>query len=234
MNILITGASRGIGRELVLKFAQNPNSTIVVLTTNSEQLNSLAIECLEVFNNSIIFHSINFLSENINQELAKLFESINLNFDIVINNAGKLINKPFLQNTLKELEELNKINIYGPYLVCQQIIGKYANKNCHIINIGSMGGVQGSVKFPGLSIYSLTKAALANLTECLAEEFKDTGIKINCLALGSAQTEMLEEAFPGYKSTVSAKEMAEYIFQFSISSGKFFNGKIIPVSVTTP
>ena len=112
--------------------------------------------------------------------------------------------------------------------------GKYANKNCHIVNIGSIGGVQGSVKFPGLSIYSSTKAALANLTECLAEEFKDTSIKINCLALGSAQTEMLEEAFPGYKSTVSAKEMAEYIFQFSISSGKLFNGKIIPVSVTTP
>jgi short-subunit dehydrogenase len=234
MNVLITGASRGIGRELVLKFAQNANNNIVVFTSNTDKLEALANECLKKYNNRIIFQAINFLSNNITEEIEEAFSELNLNFDIVINNAGKLINKPFLESHIKELEDLSRINVYGPYLVCQQIIGEYANKNCHIVNIGSMGGVQGSVKFPGLSSYSATKAALANLTECLAEEFKDAEIKINCLALGSAQTEMLQEAFPGYQSQVSAKQMADYIFQFSTSSGNLFNGKIIPVSVTTP
>src|SRR5581483_7914106 len=83
--------------------------------------------------------------------------------------------------------------------------------NAHIVNIGSMGGFQGSSKFPGLSAYSASKAALHNLTECLAQEFIDLGIKVNCLALGSAQTEMLEKAFPGYESPVMAFEMGKYI-----------------------
>ena len=234
MNVLITGGSRGIGRELVLKFAQNANNKIVVFTSNIEDLSGLAIECKEKHKNTIAFYPINFMSNNIAQELTEAFSKLKVNFDVVINNAGKLINKPFLESNVQELKELNKVNVYGPFLICQQIISKYANKNCHIVNISSMGGVQGSVKFPGLTMYSSTKAALANLTECLAEEFKETGIKINSLALGSAQTEMLQEAFPGYQSQVSAEQMAEYIFQFSTLSGSLFNGKIIPVSVTTP
>jgi len=104
----------------------------------------------------------------------------------------------------------------------------------HILNIGSMGGYMGSIKFPGLAYYSASKAALANLTECLAEELKDTGIRINCLALGSAQTEMLAEAFPGYQSPVSASQMATFITDFAINGSKLFNGKVLPVSVATP
>ena len=90
------------------------------------------------------------------------------------------------------------------------------------------------MEFAGLSVYSSSKAALANLTEVLAEEYKDTNTKINCLALGSAQTEMLQEAFPDYQAKVSAKQMATYIKEFSLSGDKLFNGKILPVSVSTP
>ena len=104
----------------------------------------------------------------------------------------------------------------------------------HIVNIGSMGGFQGSMKFPGLSAYSASKAALHTLTECLAQEFAEQGIKVNCLAIGSAQTEMLEEAFPGYQSPVMAFEMGKYIADFSITGHRFFNGKVLPVAVTTP
>jgi short-subunit dehydrogenase len=234
MNILITGVSRGIGRELVLKFAQNPNNNIVVFSSNSEQAKALSQKCEQEFNNKITHYTLNFLAKNIDELLLAAFSQIDIVFDVVINNAGKLINQPFLKNTLPELEELHRINFVAPYLICQNIVKQNTTTSCHIVNIGSMGGVQGSVKFPGLSVYSATKAALANLTECLAEELKDTNVKINCLALGSAQTEMLQEAFPGYQSQVSAKQMADYIFQFSTSGGNLFNGKIIPVSITTP
>ena len=70
--------------------------------------------------------------------------------------------------------------------------------------------------------------------EKLAEEFKNTGIKINTLALGAVQTEMLEEAFPGYKASINPIEMADFIYKFSLEGNSFFNGKIIPVSITNP
>ena len=97
-----------------------------------------------------------------------------------------------------------------------------------------MGGFQGSSKFPGLSAYSASKAALGNLTECLAEEFKEMGIAVNALALGAVKTEMLEEAFPGYVPPVNAQEMAGFMANFATSGHHFFNGKILPVSVSTP
>ena len=234
MNVLITGVSRGIGRELVLKFAENPTNNIVVFSSSAEKVEELSRECEVKFNNKITYFNLDFLSQNIDKLLIAVFSKIHFVFDVVINNAGQLINKPFLNNTLTEIEELYRVNFIAPYLICQNVIKQNTKSNCHIVNIGSMGGVQGSVKFPGLSIYSASKAALANLAECLAEEYKETNIKINCLALGSAQTEMLAQAFPGYQSQVSAEQMANYIYGFAILGNNLFNGKIIPVSVTTP
>src|SRR5208282_5900863 len=99
-----------------------------------------------------------------------------------------------------------------------------------IVNISSIGGVQGSAKFKGLSAYSSSKAALINITECLAEEFKERGIAVNCLALGSVQTEMFSAAFPSFEAALTAEEMANYISEFAVTGNKYFNGKVIPVS----
>ena len=111
----------------------------------------------------------------------------------------------------------------------------YLNKtNSHIVNISSMGGFQGSAKFPGLTAYSSAKAALCAFTEVFAEEYKDSSIKMNCLCLGAVQTKMLEKAFPGFKAEISPKEMGSYIFDFARKQGRFLNGKIIPVSLSTP
>jgi len=90
------------------------------------------------------------------------------------------------------------------------------------------------MKFPGLAAYSSSKGALLTLTEMLAEEYKEQGISFNALALGAVQTEMLEEAFPGYKAPVSAVEMANYIYNFALTGNKFYNGKILQVSSSTP
>jgi len=104
----------------------------------------------------------------------------------------------------------------------------------HVVNISSMGGVQGSVKFAGLSAYSSSKGALITLTELLAEEYKEHGPSFNVLALGAVQTEMLEEAFPGYKPPMLAIEMAEYIVDFSLNGQKYYNGKLLQVANSTP
>jgi NAD(P)-dependent dehydrogenase (short-subunit alcohol dehydrogenase family) len=68
----------------------------------------------------------------------------------------------------------------------------------------------------------------------LAEEYKEEGISFNVLALGSVQTEMLAEAFPGYQAPISAGEMANYIYDFTLTGNKYFNGKVLQVSSTNP
>jgi short-subunit dehydrogenase len=235
MNILITGASRGIGYEVVKQFAINPSNNIIVLSRNKQQLNQLKDYCKNQFQNHIHIYSIDFLAESFEQDLEKVFLNHQHHFDIIINNAGYLLNKPFADYSIKEVKDIYQVNTYAPIQIIQSAI-KFNDKSktCHIINISSMGGFQGSVKFPGLSIYSSSKAALANLTECLAEEYKNTNIKINCLALGSVQTEMLNQAFPDYKAQLTPQQIAKYIADFSVDGTQYFNGKIIPVSNTTP
>ncbi|RZL62146.1 MAG: SDR family oxidoreductase, partial [Pedobacter sp.] len=153
--------------------------------------------------------------------------------DILINNAGSLVNKPFLDTTETDLSEMLESNVVSHFKMIKATL-PLMQSGSHIVNVGSMGGYQGSVKFPGLLAYSASKAALHTLSECLAFELAEQGIKVNCLALGSAQTEMLEAAFPGYESPVMAFEMGKYVADFARTGHKFFNGKVLPVAVTTP
>ena len=85
-----------------------------------------------------------------------------------------------------------------------------------------------------MAAYSSSKGAVSILTELLAEEFKETGPFVNALALGAVQTEMLSEAFPGLDVPMDAKTMAAYIAQFALTGHRFYNGKVLPVSNTTP
>jgi NAD(P)-dependent dehydrogenase (short-subunit alcohol dehydrogenase family) len=153
--------------------------------------------------------------------------------DILVNNAGLLIHKPFELMEDNDFDRIFRANVKSIFNLTRYLLPIFS-ENAHIVNIGSMGGFQGSVKFPGLSLYSASKGAIAILTECLAEEFKERKIKVNCLALGSAQTEMLGEAFPGYRAPLSAEEMASFICDFSLHGHRWFNGKILPVAVSTP
>jgi short-subunit dehydrogenase len=155
--------------------------------------------------------------------------------DILINNAGDLINKPFRDTSLEEIERIFRINVFAPSLLIRELLPLMGKQDTtHVVNIGSMGGYQGSVKFPGLSIYSASKAALACLSECLNEEFKEGGIAFNCLALGSVQTEMLEEAFPGYKAKLQPEEMAAFISNFALTAHRQMRGKVVPVALGNP
>ncbi|VAW21336.1 Oxidoreductase, short-chain dehydrogenase/reductase family [hydrothermal vent metagenome] len=224
-NVIITGTSRGIGFELAQLFAKNGHK-VLALSRNSELLRSLNIK-------NITTISIDLSKET---ELKKVITFISLHWktvDILINNAGKLIHKPFKELTTTDFLKVYKVNIFGVAELTRQLI-PFLKKGSHVVNISSIGGVQGSLKFPGLAAYSSSKGALITLTELLAEEYKEQQISFNVLALGAVQTEMLEEAFPGYKASVSANEMAHYIFDFSLNGNKYYNGKILQVSSTTP
>ena len=224
-NIIITGTSRGIGFELVKLFA-NHGHQVLALSRNLNPISELQIK--NVFTISCDVCEIS--------DYKKVEEFINTNWkqvDVLINNAGTLINKPFVETTMADFEQVYKTNVFGVSEMIRTVL-PFMKKNSHVVTISSIGGIQGSVKFPGLSAYSSSKGALIILTELLAEEFKETGPSFNVLALGAVQTEMLEEAFPGYVAPTTAIEMAEYILDFSLNGQKYYNGKSLQVSNSTP
>ncbi len=224
-NIIITGTSRGIGFELAQLFSKN-NYRVLALSRNTAPLNSLKLK-------NITSISVDLSNE---KDLKKVIDFVANNWksvDILINNAGKLINKPFHELSSADFLEVYKVNVFAIAELTKQLI-PFFKKGSHVVNISSIGGVQGSLKFPGLAAYSSSKGALLTLTELLAEEYKEKSISFNALALGAVQTEMLDEAFPGYKAPVSANEMAQYIYNFALTGNQFYNGKILQVSSTTP
>lgn len=236
MNIIVTGASRGIGFELVKLFCKQNGNTVIAIARNAEKLEMLRKEVADSKGTSHVIPMVCDLNDEIQvQALAKEIAKQTPSIDILINNAGAIVNKPFLELTKSDLATVYNVNVFSVVNLVQQLLpAMNQEKRSHVVTIGSMGGFQGSVKFSGLSAYSSSKAALACLTECLAEEFKAMNTAFNCLALGAAQTEMLEEAFPGYKAPLSAKQMATFIADFAQNAQSYMNGKSIPVSMSNP
>lgn len=224
MNIVITGAGKGIGFAVAKKFLEKGDK-VAAVSRNVEKLKLLDFKGLYVSSFDLLQTDYTPLINFINEKFSHV--------DILINNAGLLINKPFLDFSDNNFDEIFNINVKAAFKLSQALI-KYFGNPSHIVNISSMGGVQGSVKFPGLSLYSAAKGALAVLSETMALELKEYGIFVNALALGAVKTEMLEQAFPEYQAPLSPEEMAEFIFDFAVSGYKYFNGKILPVSISTP
>jgi len=230
MKILITGASRGIGRATALKLAEEGHQ-VVALARTTAALRSLESEAQGAFPIRLLPMDLRQVDENALQiALAEVG-----GLDVLINNAGRLIHKPFEQLSDDDWQAQWEVNLLGVVRLLRLLFPYLkASTHAHVVNVSSMGGVQGSSKFPGLSAYSSTKGALSILTECLAEEWKDHGIAVNALALGAVQTEMLAEAFPGLKAPLSSEEMAEFLGYFATRGQGFFNGKVLPVSSSTP
>jgi len=224
-NIIITGTSRGIGLEMVKLFSKLGHR-VLALSRNEDPVKSLNLEHVETL-------AFDITLEKDLDNLSDYLENDWKNVDVLINNAGAIINKPFKDSSIAEFKKVYDTNVFGVVGLTQKAL-PFLHKESHVVTISSMGGVQGSMKFAGLSAYSSSKGAVITLTELLAEEYKESGPSFNVLALGAVQTEMLEEAFPGYKAPLSASAMAQYIVDFSLTGHKYYNGKMLQVSNSTP
>ncbi|GGE18921.1 SDR family NAD(P)-dependent oxidoreductase [Psychroflexus salis] len=224
-NIVITGTSRGIGFEMVKLLAQQGHQ-ILALSRNEKPVTNLklpnvtALSC-DLGDEKEIKKAVNYVKQN--------WEAV----DVLINNAGFFLKQDFAGTKMKDVKQVYEVNVFSVFNLTHQIL-PYLKANSHVLNISSMGGVQGSVKFPGLAAYSSSKAAIITFTELLAEEYKENGPSFNVLALGAVQTEMLAEAFPGFEAPVSAEEMGSYIANFALTGHQFYNGKLLQVSNSTP
>jgi NAD(P)-dependent dehydrogenase (short-subunit alcohol dehydrogenase family) len=223
-NIIITGTSRGIGYELALQFA-NAGHQVLALSRKIPQtlLEHQNITCL----------SVDLSNETELQKVTDFLASTWKKVDVLVHNAGALLLKPFAETTQNDFENIYKVNVFGVANLTRACL-PYLQKGSHVVTISSMGGIQGSLKFAGLSAYSSSKGAVITLSELLAEEYKERGIAFNILALGAVNTEMLQEAFPGYQASLSAVEMANYIYDFALTGNKYYNGKVLEVSSSNP
>nr|WP_321222883.1 SDR family oxidoreductase [uncultured Psychroserpens sp.] len=224
-NIIITGTSRGIGFELVHLFA-NQGHNVLALSRNAQPVNNLQFDNISSF-------AFDLCEENDYKKVVAFIEDEWKHVDVLINNAGMLLNKPFADTTFKDFSKVYETNVFG-VAEMTRIVLPFMKSDGHVVTISSMGGIQGSMKFPGLAAYSSSKGAVITLTELLAEEYKETGPQFNVLALGAVQTEMLKEAFPEYQAPTTALEMAEYIQDFAHNGNKYYNGKVLQVSNSTP
>ena len=222
--IIITGTSRGIGYEMALLFANAGHQVLAISRKTPQAL---------IENENITCLSIDLSTEEDLYQVTDFLDSSWKNVDAIIHNAGALLNKPFATITQADFEAIYRVNVFGVANLTR-IVLPYLQKGSHVVTISSMGGVQGSLKFAGLAAYSSSKGAVITLSELLAEEYKEQGIAFNVLALGAVQTEMLEEAFPGYQAPLSAAEMAHYIFDFTLTGNKYHNGKVLQVTTSNP
>jgi len=223
--VIITGTSRGIGFELVQLFA-DAGYAVLALSRNAKPVSDLNLD------NTTAFPFDLNKSEDY-ERVAAFVQNEWSHVNVLINNAGTLLNKPFSDTTFEDFQQIYNTNVFGVAELTRCMI-PFMSKSGHVVTISSMGGVQGSVKFPGLAAYSSSKGAVISLTELLAEEYKETGPSFNVLALGAVQTEMLEEAFPGYEAPNTAAQMGAYIFEFAKTGQQFYNGKLLQISSSTP
>lgn len=237
MNIIITGASRGIGYKTALKFAGDGNNTVLALSRNEKNLKNLRQECQDANPGSSLqilpydLENLEGIAGELREKILEYFDTL----DILINNAGLLIKKPVMKLLAEDAGRMMTVNYIAPMILVRSLMPLMEKAGgAHVVNIGSMAGMQGSKKFPGLSAYSASKAAIHILTECLATEFKESGVRFNALALGSVQTEMLAEAFPGLEAPLRDSEMADFIMDFALNGQKYFNGKTLPVAIAAP
>jgi NAD(P)-dependent dehydrogenase (short-subunit alcohol dehydrogenase family) len=223
-NIIVTGTSRGIGLELALQLADKGHHVLAISRSIPQAL---------LGNENISCLSVDLAHESDLQKVGDYLSSTWKQVDAIIHNAGSLLLKPFSETSQTDFESIYKVNVFGVANLTRVAL-PYLTKGSHVVTISSMGGIQGSLKFPGLAAYSSSKGAVITLSELLAEEYKEQGIAFNVLALGAVQTEMLAEAFPGYQAPISAADMAKYIVDFTLNGNQYYNGKVLEVSSSNP
>jgi len=243
MNILVTGASRGIGYNTALSLAAIEGNHVIAVSRDGKGLELLKKQFASGDSaGKLSTFAGDIGSDDFLMTLKIMLEKEISSLQILINNAGYLKNAPFAELTSEDWKQIYDVNVFSPVNVIRTMLplmkkserSESSGFRSHIVNIGSIGGVQGSSKFSGLSAYSSSKGAMSVLTECLAEEFKSDHIAVNCLALGSVQTEMFLQAFPGFTAAKKPGEMGVFIGKFAMEGNLFYNGKVLPVSVSTP
>lgn len=185
--IIVTGASRGIGREIAKTLAREGHTVIANYNKSEREAQKLKKE-LQEENKEIDIYKANIANEEETQEMIKYVIKKYKKIDVLINNAGIDKIQLVTEVTKKDWDEIINTNLYGTFYISQQAAkNMIQNKQGKIINISSIWGQIGASMEV---VYSISKAGVDGLTKALAKELGPSGIQVNSIAPGFIKTEM--------------------------------------------
>ena len=233
-NIIVTGAGSGIGYNTVLNLLKDETNTVIGISRTLKNLQKLETEAGSLPGKlAILSYDV---TDYENDAVDVLLNKLGMDtVDVLINDAAALIQAPFTDHKAEDYRFMMEVNYIAPAMLIKRLLPRLKRSEAaHIVNVSSVAGVQGSSKYPGVTAYSGSKAAIISLTECLAQEYFEEGIRVNAVAFGAVQTRMLEENFPGFEAPVTADQAGKYLCDLALNGWQVYNGKVLPATVVTP
>lgn len=225
---IITGAGRGIGRATARLFAQ-AGAHVVLFSRTASHLDETAAEitraggqCLPIVGDVSVPADVQALFQQAMERYGRV--------DMLINCAGIVAVRPFLEMEIDTWDHVLDVNLRGTFLCCREAFRIMAKQRRGVIlNLSSLSGVKGVEKFPGLSAYNVSKAGVAGLTEILAVEGKAYNIRVSAVSPGAVDTEMLRQAAPHLKAGMTPDDMAELLLFLAGDTGRMLSGSNIEI-----
>lgn len=189
---LITGSNRGLGLQLLQMLSANGYNVIACTRSKSSSFSKIIDEVSKKNNNKIYNLSFDLLNHSDTESsLTQFLNNYEDNVDLLINNAGILKNSLMLMTSIKEVEDIFKVNVISTILVTQIVVKKMIKyKKGNILNISSISAKENNF---GRSIYSSSKSAIESITKSLSKEFSRFNVRVNCIAPGLIDSEMLKK-----------------------------------------
>ena len=232
-NIIVTGASGGIGNSIVEKLYEN-GSNILATGTKIEKLEDLK----KNFTNIKILKFDISQHEKIEDFINNATEKLGGSLDCIINNAGITKDNLTIRMSLEEWRSVIDINLTSTFLMCKYSIKKMLkNKYGKIINITSVVGHTGNV---GQANYTASKAGIVAMSKSLAIEYAKKNINVNCISPGFISTTMTDKIDEKYKEAIIAKipsnrlgkpvDIANAVTFLSSDQSDYINGETLHVN----
>ena len=223
---IITGAGRGVGRATAQLFA-SAGASVVLFSRTASQVEEVAAEIMLAGGRALPIAGDVSREDDV-LSLFRLVQETYGRLDILVNCAGVVAKRPFIDMDTATWDQVININLRGTFLCCREAFRLMVSQNQGVIvNISSLSGIKGVEKFPGMSAYNVSKSGVASLTEILAVEGKPYNIRVCAVSPGAIDTEMLRQAAPQLKAAMTAEELADILFFLADDSGRMFSGSNI-------
>ena len=234
--VFVTGASRGIGKEVALKFADNGYNVVINYVSNRTNVEELKTEFESKDVKTLIMQADVTDKEAIEELVKKAIEEFG-SIDVLVNNAGITKDNLLMRMSEEEFDKVIEVNLKGTYIVTK-IVTKYMMKKRKgsIINLSSVVGVAGNA---GQCNYAASKAGIIGFTKSVAKELASRNIRANAVAPGFIETDMTAVLSDEVKENIhnqiplkrmgTAKEVANLIYFLGSDESAYITGQVINV-----
>jgi NAD(P)-dependent dehydrogenase (short-subunit alcohol dehydrogenase family) len=222
---IVTGASRGIGRAIALRFAGEA-ARVGLIARDADALAEAARACTAAGAGAVAVAVADVADPAAVARAAETLRAALGPADVIVNNAGAVLRKPALEITDAEWRRVLAVNLDGTFHVTRAFGADLRARRGRIINIASIAGRQGT---PLLSAYCAAKHAVVGFTRALAEELRAAGVAVNAICPGSVDTDMLREGLPGEAPNMTPDDVARVAVFLATDAPAALTGSCVDV-----